>query len=446
MYQTSKPGDPYSVVSRLMARAEQDDIDYQAMHGRTLTDMPKATAAISETADTAEQLPPPGPGRMLARRYLLGGKIGSGGFGAVYEAEDTRLHKRVAIKIPAGHYSDHPELMERFQREAIAAGQIGHEGIVDVTDFGEDPDGTRFIVMELLSGVSLADLLEAEHRLPVDRALRIAHGIAEALAAAHAAGVIHRDLKPANVQLVPRPFGEATKVLDFGVSKLVAGYPGGGELTVPGKVLGSPYYMSPEQATGRTLDGRADVYALGIILYEMLTGAPPFDGSQTYEILRKHVQDTARAPSHQAATRVDIPPELDALVLRALAKDPAERPTMAELADALASAHDAARAAARPDLRAVRPLRDAEAARDTRRLRTDIRRRRPVALALATLLALISLAFATYRIAPSLGYHLGQVDTAASRTHEPEPAPTPPPALAPDAATAIYSVPLPPDA
>jgi tRNA A-37 threonylcarbamoyl transferase component Bud32 len=261
--------------------------------------------------------------------YRVVRKLGSGGMGAVYLAEHPLIGKKVALKVIHRELAENQEVVTRFFNEARAVNKIGNEHIVDITDFGRSPSGEHFFVMELLAGKSLADVLREEGRLALGRALRIAAQIADALAAAHAAGIVHRDLKPDNVFLVPRHGDpDFVKILDFGLAKLQDG--GGARITKAGVVLGTPQYMSPEQCESRpTIDARSDVYALGVLLYQMLSGAVPFDGSTMGEILVKHV---GREPPPLEG----VPAAASRIVMRCLAKAPDDRfPSMIELREAL---------------------------------------------------------------------------------------------------------------
>lgn len=272
---------------------------------------------------------------MLGGRYALKRKLGEGGFGIVFEAEDERLGKRVAIKMLAPRLASQPAALERFRREAIAAGSIGHEGIVDVTDLDQDPDGTYFVAMEFLSGTDLAEAIDREGPFSPVRALGIAIQAARAIAAAHATGILHRDLKPGNIFLTRTDFRhDNVKIIDFGMSKLTTHTTESASLTTPGQIIGTPYYMAPEQAIEEGVDGRTDVYALGGILYEMLTGVPPFTGSTYLEIVYKHLKQPPEPPS-RVCPEQRIPPAVDTLVLRALAKRKSSRyESMAKFADA----------------------------------------------------------------------------------------------------------------
>jgi serine/threonine protein kinase len=280
---------------------------------------------------------PPRPGRILGGRYRLRRRMAVGGFGAVFAAEDLRLHRPVAVKVLSPHIANSREHLARFGQEAIAASQIGHDGIVDVRDFDRDVDGTHFIVMELLDGHDLSQLIATEGPLPVETALAITAQVASALDCAHRCGIVHRDLKPANVFMTSRGSrGDVVKVLDFGISKVMHRRLGAGNLTESGQVVGTPYYMAPEQAQGKPdVDGRADVYALGVMLYEMLTGAPPFTGDHYVVVALQHLTLSPPAPSR---ARPGLPASVDPLVMQAMAKEPTERfATMAHFHAAIAA-------------------------------------------------------------------------------------------------------------
>jgi serine/threonine protein kinase len=277
-------------------------------------------------------------GGLLAGRYEVTRKIGEGGMGAVYEAQHTLIGKRVAIKVLLDKYAQKADVVARLQQEARLASSIGHENIVDITDFGETDDGRTFVVMEFLDGEALAAILQREGPLPPRRAVAIARQIASALGAAHGKGVVHRDVKPENVFITRRNDKDFVKVVDFGISKLVkaesddalgAGSP---RLTQTGMVLGTPLYMSPEQARGEDdLDHRIDVYALGVILYETLTGEVPFHGTNYLSIISQVLGQEPKSPS-QARPDLEISLALEGVVLKAMAKDRAVRyQSMAEV-------------------------------------------------------------------------------------------------------------------
>ncbi|HEX9049730.1 MAG TPA: serine/threonine-protein kinase, partial [Anaeromyxobacter sp.] len=248
--------------------------------------------------------------------------------GTVYLCEHAVLHRRFAVKVLRADHAGDEELVDRFRNEAIAASRIGQENVVDVVDFGADEDGSLYYVMEALEGRSLGAVIRDEGPLPVARALDLLEQICRALAAAHARGVVHRDVKPDNVFLVRRPDGsERAKVIDFGISRI----PGFGErITRVGAIIGTPEYMAPEQASGASVDHRADVYAAGVLAFEMLTGGLPLEAPTPLATIEAHRTRTPDPPSRRV---VGVPPEVDALVLRALAKLPEDRfATMDELA------------------------------------------------------------------------------------------------------------------
>lgn len=266
--------------------------------------------------------------RMLSGRYEILDPIGSGGMGRVFRATDHVLGRSVAVKILAPHLGSDPRFVERFRREAHAAARLSHPNVVSVFDLGEDED-TRFIVMELLEGRTLQEVLHDEGSLPVRRAVDIAVAVAEALGVAHEQGIVHRDVKPANVMLT-RTGG--VKVMDFGIARALGDH----ALTETAATLGTAAYLSPEQAAGGRAGPRSDLYALGVLLFEMLTGRPPFAGGSPVAVALQHVQ---RAPERPSSIAPSIPPAVEAVVLRCLAKDPEDRPSSAsDMAASLSAA------------------------------------------------------------------------------------------------------------
>jgi serine/threonine-protein kinase len=269
-------------------------------------------------------------GIVLSGRYLMERLIGEGGMGAVYQAEHTHMRKRLAVKVLHPEMSRLPEVVARFEREAMAAAHIEHPNVATATDFGKLEDGSFFLVLEYVEGKSLRDLI-GEGRLELGRALHIARQIASALARAHSLGIVHRDLKPENVMLVVRESdADFVKVLDFGIAKVPVGELTGQQkapgqaLTQLGMVYGTPEYMAPEQALGQPVDARADLYALGVILFEMMTGSRPFDHESKVTLLGMHV--TAPIPKmRERKPEAKVPEELDAIVTRLLAKEATAR-------------------------------------------------------------------------------------------------------------------------
>jgi serine/threonine protein kinase len=269
------------------------------------------------------------PGTVLGERYRIEEVIGQGGMGTVYRAQHLTLGKTFAVKVLKTLHTARPDFVARFQREAIAASQIHHPGIVDVFDFGRAVEGSFYCVMEYLSGETLAERLATKGPLPVREAIRVGRDMARALAAAHAQGIFHRDIKPENVLLVPQPGAPDTvKLVDFGIARL-AETPRDGRETGDGVILGTPQYMSPEQASGLSQDARADVYSLGVLLWELLAGAPPFQGVSATHVLAAHLLEPAPRLPH-AGPHGALPRRLGRLLSRMMAKRPDDRPERME--------------------------------------------------------------------------------------------------------------------
>jgi serine/threonine-protein kinase len=265
-------------------------------------------------------------GDIIDGKYRIVRLIGEGGMGAVYEGENTRIHRRVAIKVLHAGVAEQAEAVARFEREAQAAGRIGSEHIVEVLDLGALQNGDRYLVMEYLDGDGLGGRIQARGRLAPAELYPIAHQLLEGLAAAHGAGIIHRDLKPDNVFLLRNRGGQAdfVKLLDFGISKFnqMSG-DSGFSMTRTGAVMGTPYYMAPEQAKGsREMDHRVDLYAVGVIMYEALTGQVPFSADTFNELLFKIVLEE---PKPLAVVDPAIDAGFAAIVTKAMARDPAHR-------------------------------------------------------------------------------------------------------------------------
>ena len=326
-------------------------------------------------------------GEIVAGRYELEEVVGAGGMSSVFKARDMLLERNVALKILHEHYTEDDEYVERFRREARIVAQLSHPNIVTVIDRGED-QGRQFIVFELVEGRTLKEVLDAEGRLPVRSALEIALQVARGLAFAHENGLVHRDVKPQNVIL--NGDGRA-KVTDFGIARSldVQG------VTQTGTVLGTSNYIAPEQARGDPVDGATDVYSLGVVLFELLTGEVPFPGDTFVAVAMRHVSEP---PPSVLDRRPDVPPRVAHAIDRALEKDPADRfPTM----DAFAAELEAC-------LAVLGPAEDAEVTLVRRppavQRRADGRRLLPVAL-VALGVVLVALAVAALLVHRSNGHH-----------------------------------------
>jgi serine/threonine protein kinase len=261
-------------------------------------------------------------------QYRVTRLIGQGGMGAVYAGEHSLIGRVAAIKVLLPQFSQSAEIVQRFFNEAKAATAIQHPGIVEIYDFGWSPDGAAYIVMELLRGESLTDRLTRE-RLGWAQALGVVRQIAGALSAAHERGIVHRDLKPDNIYLTPDPEvpgGERIKLLDFGIAKLVQSETFSTNKTRTGSVMGTPTYMAPEQCRGVPVDHRADVYALGCVLFEIVAGRPPFVGEGAGDVLAAHIHVPPPSLSQMVG---GVPPAIESLVQAMLAKSPEQRPQSA---------------------------------------------------------------------------------------------------------------------
>jgi tRNA A-37 threonylcarbamoyl transferase component Bud32 len=315
----------------------------EMVHAPTLPELPGASQASGSTPGAAPALESPPAqeagldatfdsliGATLAGRYQIVRRIGEGGMGAVYEAKHTVIGKRVAVKVLLEKFLTKSDFVARLLQEARLASSIGHENIVDVTDFGTTEDGRSFVVMEFLDGEALSQLVMREAPLPIERSLRIGRQVASALGAAHAKGIYHRDVKPENVYLIKRADADFVKVVDFGISKAVkqGGTEEGPEayrLTHTGLLLGTPLYMSPEQARGdEDLDHRVDIWALGVMMYECLTGEVPFRANNYLGIISQVLTHTVAPPS-QLRPELGIPDAVEAVVMRAMEKNRAHR-------------------------------------------------------------------------------------------------------------------------
>lgn len=258
-------------------------------------------------------------GRTLAERYRILRCIGRGGMGVVYEVEHIHIGKRLAMKLLHGELAGDPATLRRLRREAETASRLSDSGTVQVFDFGQS-EGLAYLVMELVDGEDLGQLLRREGKQPFARIARLLLDVCGSLAEAHAVGVVHRDLKPENVMITRTPGGTKAKVLDFGLAVLRAAP--GGSASRSGSIVGTPYYMAPEQIRGEAVDGRADVYALGGLMYRAVVGAPPFKGDSAIVVLTQHLTDTPRPPSRAGA---DVDAAAERIILRCLEKRASDR-------------------------------------------------------------------------------------------------------------------------
>ncbi len=280
-------------------------------------------------------------GDLVDKKYRVLRLVGEGGWGLVFEAENVRTFKRVALKVLRAHAGVTPDIQARFQREAQAAGRIGSEHIVEVFDLGVLDDGTSYMVMELLTGQDLATRLRERGALDETSAVRVVVQLLDGLIAAHEAGILHRDLKPENLFLVPTRSGEEfVKILDFGISKFNSDAAGVSSATMTGAVLGSPCYMAPEQARGlKQIDGRTDLYSVGTLMFECLTGRVPFEGDNFNDLMFKIVLAPRPNPCDISP---GLDPELGGIVMKALSCDPQDRYQNAtEMRDAIVAWLDA---------------------------------------------------------------------------------------------------------
>ena len=274
--------------------------------------------------------------QLVADRYRVIRKLGEGGMGSVYLAEHVVIEKKFALKVLAPELARRADLVARFLQEARSASRIGHENVIDIMDFGQSPDGLVYIAMEFLDGKDLGEIVRTQEAMEWHDARDIVLQICRALRAAHEKGIVHRDMKPENIFLIQRE-GQPhfVKILDFGIAKVMGLDPNGPRLTRTGMIFGTPEYMAPEQAEGKDTDHRADIYAVGCIIYHLITGQTPFVAESFMTMLTKHLMEDPVPPS---VRRPDLPitVEMDGLVLKALEKDREKRwQSMAELIEAV---------------------------------------------------------------------------------------------------------------
>lgn len=264
----------------------------------------------------------PEPGEIIAGRYRVVAPIGSGAMGSVYRAEHVQISKVMAIKLLHRDVEQDAESVARFHREAEAASRLNHPNTVHVFDFGRTRSGSLYLVMEYVDGEDLSKIIEREGPMPFGRVASLIAQVAGSVADAHLAGIIHRDLKPENVVVARGREEEVAKVLDFGLAKLFEGTIEA-QVTSSGTIVGTPYYMSPEQIQGQQLDGRSDVYAIGAIMYECVVGKPPFEALNPVGVLSRHLSEEPAIPSTRSP--LSVPAEADQIIMRCLEKDPEHR-------------------------------------------------------------------------------------------------------------------------
>jgi hypothetical protein len=275
------------------------------------------------------------PGMIIRNKYQILDRIGIGGMGLVYRGRHLTFNELCAIKIVSSEIAGDASFLQRFQTEAIVTRKLRHPNAVRVDDFDYTEDGRPFIVMELVEGKNVSEVIQAEGALAVPRAIRIARQVALAIAVAHKLGIVHRDLKPGNIVLTTDEHGqEMAKVLDFGIAKLrEAAGAARPEMTMTGMVVGTPLYMSPEQFMGKKaggeIDGRTDIYSLGVVLYQMITAELPFEADTPYSLMMQHLQGTVRPP-HEVKPELHIPEALSRVILKAMEKPREQRFQTAE--------------------------------------------------------------------------------------------------------------------
>ena len=341
-----------------------DDVKFCPNDGQTL----RATAPANDLV-----------GQVVADRYHVVKKLGEGGMGQVYLAEHVKMGRRSAIKVMNPSMVHDPDAVARFNREASNASRITHPNVCAIYDFGETPDGLIYLAMEFIEGEPLTDLLARDGALPLARAASIFLQTADALQAAHDLGIVHRDLKPDNIMLSRRKGGgDTVKVVDFGIAKAVGGDEAGQKVTKTGLVVGTPEFMSPEQLSGDTLDGRSDLYSLALVLYRMLSGKLPFEATTVQETMIKRLTDE---PTKLADARPDLsfPAGLQPVIDTALARTPAERyQSVAKFAADIGAIIGVARSSAvphtrGPDTDSKTQLLDPRSATPTTRISAQVR-------------------------------------------------------------------------
>lgn len=282
-------------------------------------------ACPNDGSALVRQMPDPMIGAMLPRNYRITGRLGRGAMSVVYSGVHEQLNQPVAVKLLKSHLVSDLSTFKRFQQEAKTAGALDHPNIVGILDFGVTDQGVPYLIMELLQGESLSDRLKRVKPVPIQDVISLFSQAADALQYTHERGIIHRDVKPSNILIVEENGMDVVKIVDFGIAKLQTmegGSHAAAELTATGEVFGTPLYVSPEQAMGRTLDARADIYSLGCVLYEAIAGKPAFSGGTAFDVIRMQI---SHDPVPIESLRPEIPPSLAMAVAKAMAKDPNER-------------------------------------------------------------------------------------------------------------------------
>ncbi|MDQ3296928.1 MAG: protein kinase [Myxococcota bacterium] len=306
-----------SDLARLQAHESELDVT-QAQTTSHATNV--STIAEARSARRSQQI----IAGTLVGEYVVTGPIGAGGMGTVYAAIHPRIGKRAAIKVLRLDFARDPRVLVRFENEARAVNAIGHENIVDIFGFGELPEGNPYFVMEHVEGESLGRWSRRHGAVPLAKAMPILRGIFDAVAAAHERGIVHRDLKPGNIMVGGTETAPTVKVLDFGLAKIAPEHREDelGDLTKPGVAMGTPSFMSPEQLRGQVVDHRSDIYALGVLVYQLLCGRAPFEGGTPTEISLQHLYE----PPERLSSLASLPAGVDHVLVSALAKDPVQRP------------------------------------------------------------------------------------------------------------------------
>ncbi|HSN98138.1 MAG TPA: serine/threonine-protein kinase, partial [Candidatus Nanopelagicales bacterium] len=316
---------------------------------------PRDSMEILPPAEVAQERPPgardPYIGTTFDHRYKIDRLLGEGGMGFVYLARHKVIDKKVAVKVLRAELAKDEEIFERFVQEARAASSIGNPHIVDVSDFGDLPDGSKYFVMEYLEGVSLSSIIDGPNEIPHDLIYKIGLQMSDGLSAAHDGGIVHRDLKPDNVYVVHRGNDpEFVKILDFGIAKVTT--ESDSKLTQAGAVFGTPHYMSPEQAAGAPIDHRTDIYSMGVMLYELVSRQLPFTSENFMGILTQHMYKAPVPPrALVGGPGPQCPPSLEAIILKCLSKKPEARyQTMSELREDLTTARSGSVPKAVPEM------------------------------------------------------------------------------------------------